>query len=239
MFLSHSIRFLFLNNRKFYNELVDIIGINPGNPELYKHAFIHKSSPIKLSDGSTINNERLEYLGDAILDAIVADYLFKIYPQKNEGFLSQMRSKIVKRKTLNHLALKIGLDRFINTHAPINNCGKHFYGDALEALIGVIYLDKGYRRTKKFIINKIITSHINLNELENTESDFKSRVIEWAQKKYKEIRFESKEEYSDSKTPLFICRIIVINDLVSEGTGNSKKEAEQNAAKLAYHKLCE
>jgi len=237
--LLNSIRFLFTKNRKFYVELFDVIGICSGNPELYKVAFIHKSSPIKLSDGSIVNNERLEYLGDAILDAIVADYLFNIYLQKNEGFLSQMRSKIVKRKTLNLLAIKIGLDRFINTHTPKSNCGKHFYGDALEALIGVIYLDKGYKQTKKFILNKIITKHINLKELETTESDFKSRIIEWAQKNYKEIRFESKEEYSEFKIPLFICRIIVLNDLVSEGTGHSKKEAEQNAAQLAYSKMCE
>jgi ribonuclease-3 len=236
--LFNSIKLLFIKNRRFYADLINIIGIYPGNPELYKLAFIHKSSPIKLSDGSVVNNERLEYLGDAILDAVVADYLYNIYAQKNEGFLSQMRSKIVKRKNLNLLALKIGLDRFINTHTTKNNCGKHFYGDVLEALIGVIYLDKGYKVTKRFIIKKIITNHINLNELETTESDFKSRIIEWAQKNYKEIRFESKEEYSENKTPLFISRIIVLNDLVSEGTGNSKKEAEQNAAQLAYLKLC-
>jgi ribonuclease-3 len=234
----NAIKLLFSKNRTFCVELKPFLGYLPAKPELYKAAFIHRSAPLTLKDGSVVTNERLEYLGDAILDAVIAAYLFNKYPNRDEGFLSQMRSKIVKRKYLNTLSVKIGLRNFIDKHLPNGNCGKHFYGDSLEALIGAIYIDKGFLKSQHFIINRLIHKYIDLDNLEFTETDFKSRVIEWAQKSHQEIRFESEEEYNtENKTPLFICRIYITNELFTEGKGVSKKDAEQHAAEAAYMQI--
>ncbi|NJK87062.1 MAG: hypothetical protein HC906_14895 [Bacteroidales bacterium] len=139
------------------------------------------------------NNERLEYLGDAILDSIVAEYLFNKYPDKDEGFLTQMRSKIVNRENLNHIAIKLGIPNIIKSKI---NCENHksIYGDALEALIGALYLDKGFKKTRKIVLERIIRNHINMAKLQETEHDFKSRIIEWGQKNKKDISFANYEE---------------------------------------------
>lgn len=197
-------------------------------------AFTHRSASVILPNGSSVNNERLEFLGDAILDAVVADYLFTYYPNKDEGFLSKMRSKIVKRQQLNVMASALGLDSLIIKGCINSNGGKYIVGNTLEALIGAIYLDKGYEKTKKVVINRIIKQLISFDELEKREFDFKSRIIEWAQKSRSEIIFESQEDYpGKSNTPIFISRIVVDSQILGEGRGTSKKEAEQNAAEQA------
>jgi len=209
------------------------LGFIPGNKNLYELAFIHRSA--SLSNGSTVNNERLEFLGDAILDAVVAEYLFSAFPKKDEGFLSKMRSKIVKRNHLNSLAINLGIEKLVVTNAINQNGGKHICGNAFEALIGAVYLDKGYKKTKKFIINKILNEQIDLVELETKETDYKSRIIEWAQKRRTEVSFENQEEYTENdRSPIFISRVIVTNQLIGQGKGSSKKEAEQNAAEEAF-----
>jgi len=211
------------------------LGFIPGNKNLYELAFIHRSASLVLSNGSTVNNERLEFLGDAILDAVVAEYLFSAFPKKDEGFLSKMRSKIVKRNHLNSLAINLGIEKLVVTNAINQNGGKHICGNAFEALIGAVYLDKGYKKTKKFIINKILNEQIDLVELETKETDYKSRIIEWAQKRRTEVSFENQEEYTENdRSPIFISRIIVTNQLIGQGKGSSKKEAEQNAAEEAF-----
>jgi ribonuclease-3 len=200
-------------------------------------ALVHKSASIRHSDGKLINNERLEYLGDSILDAIISDYLFSLFPNKDEGFLSKIRSKIVKRKQLNLLAEKFGIQHLLVSNT--DNCGeiKHIYGDAFEALIGAIYLDMGYEKTRSFILQRLIARHINLDEIINSESDYKSRIIEWAQKNHKDILFENEELYQESgKSPIFVSRVRVAYECLGEGKGSSKKEAEQNAAENAYLK---
>lgn len=230
--------FFLKNKRQFYFELKRILGFQPGNLEIYELAFVHKSASLMLPDGSLVNNERLEYLGDAILDAVVADHLFNIFPHRDEGFLSQMRSKIVKRKYLNLLAKKIGLHGLIISNTSSSERGKHIYGDAFEALVGAVYLDKGYKRTRKFIVNNIINKYINMASLEATESDFKSRLIEWAQKKHQEIIFESFEEYGEGEhVPVFVAEVKIDEKSMGTGRGNSKKEAEQNAAGVALELL--
>ena len=211
------------------------MGFIPGNKNLYELAFIHRSASLVLSNGSTVNNERLEFLGDAILDAVVAEYLFSAFPKKDEGFLSKMRSKIVKRNHLNSLAINLGIEKLVVTNAINQNGGKHICGNAFEALIGAVYLDKGYKKTKKFIINKILNEQIDLVELETKETDYKSRIIEWAQKRRTEVSFENQEEYTENdRSPIFISRVIVTNQLIGQGKGSSKKEAEQNAAEEAF-----
>ena len=229
------ISLLFDSKKKYNKELIKLLGFIPGNKNLYELAFIHRSASLVLSNGSTVNNERLEFLGDAILDAVVAEYLFSAFPKKDEGFLSKMRSKIVKRNHLNSLAINLGIEKLVVTNAINQNGGKHICGNAFEALIGAVYLDKGYKKTKKFIINKILNEQIDLVELETKETDYKSRIIEWAQKRRTEVSFENQEEYTENdRSPIFISRVIVTNQLIGQGKGSSKKEAEQNAAEEAF-----
>lgn len=183
-----------------------------------------------------MNNERLEYLGDAVLDAIISDYLFTSFPDKDEGFLSKLRSRIVKRTQLNQLAEKIGLHKLLISNAEHGNGFKNVYGDALEALVGAVYLDKGFQRARKFVLDRLLNKYIDLEFLITQEADFKSRVIEWAQKEKKNVCIETQELYHENgKVPTFISRVRLEDQILGEGTGFSKKEAEQNAAEIAYY----
>jgi ribonuclease III len=214
-----------------------ILGFRPGKPELYQLALIHKSAAHKLYNNPKLNNERLEFLGDAVLDSIVAELLFKTFPDRDEGFLTQLRSKIVNRETLKRISLKLGIGNLVISSVSSDN-HKAVYGDALEAIIGAIYLDKGYKKTKRFILERIIDHHINLKKLAETEIDFKSRIIEWGQKNKKEISFTCHEDDSSkSKHPVFISHLLIFDNLAGMGTGSSKKEAEQNAAKQALQSI--
>lgn len=227
------IKLLFTSNKKFYYFLYSNIGYLPRNIELFEIAFIHKSASVKY-ENTKINNERLEYLGDAVLDAIIAEYLFAKYPGEDEGFLTKMKSKIVNREQLNNVANYIGMQYFVisQTNNVLNET--HINGNAFEALVGAIFLDKGYNQTKKFVTNKILGKYINLNELESTISDFKSRLLEWGQKNKFEIVFQTKEgeNHTDNK-PEFFSEAIFDDTVLGSGFGKSKKEAEQNASKEA------
>lgn len=179
-----------------------------------------------------MNNERLEYLGDAILDAIIADFLFEQYPAEQEGFLTKMRAKIVSRAHLNRLSVQMGLQRLIISHS-CNSTQRHIYGDALEAFIGAMYLDKGYRKTRRYLIKKIFKKYIDLETLEHLETDFKSRIIEWGQKHRRIITFGYREEHeAKESSPVFYAALSIEGMQVGEGRGNSKKEAEQNASMM-------
>jgi len=227
----------FYRNKKLASPLVKILGFRPSQMNLYEMAFIHKSASVVLPDGNIINNERLEYLGDAILDAIVADYLFRNYPRKDEGFLTKMRSKMVKRKHLNLLALRLGIDKLMVSQTNPVNVSKHLYGNAFEALVGAIYIDKGYKRTSVFI-SRIIKKYVNLERLLETDTDYKSQLIEWAQKQKQEIVFESREEIkAHSHMPLFKTDVKISNEIIGRGMGNSKKDSEQKAAKTGLENL--
>ncbi len=226
-------KYLFAPEKSFTRQLKRILGFLPRNLELYQLAFVHKSASHFIFNDIKVNNERLEFLGDAILDSMVAEYLFGKFPDKEEGFLTQTRSKIVNRDNLNHMAIKLGIGDMIVSKMSKDN-HKSVYGDALEALIGALYLDKGYKRTKKIVLERIVQSHININRLLETEIDFKSRIIEWGQKNKKSVNFTSFEEIDEqSNAPVFITHLIVMDDIVGRGSGNSKKEAEQNAARQA------
>ena len=227
----------FYRNRKLTSSLIKITGMAPADMRLYEMAFIHKSASAILPDGSVINNERLEYLGDAILDAVVADFLFRIYPYGDEGFLTKMRSKMVKRKHLNLLALRLGLDKMMTSQTNPNNISKHLYGNAFEALVGAVYLDKGFMKTSKFI-ERIIKKYVNLEKLLNSDSDYKSQLIEWAQKHKQEIIFESHEEAKGvNNVPSFVTYVKIFENTLGKGSGNSKKDAEQKAAKTALEQI--
>lgn len=234
----YPIKLLISHDRKFYLLLRTHLKINPGKIKLYEIAFLHRSASISFSDGSVVNNERLEYLGDAILDAVIADYLFKKFPRKKEGFLTQMRSKIVKRSNLDLIARNLGIDYLVVSNTNRHSHKKHIYGDALEALIGAIYLDKGFKETRNYIINYVLKNFVNLEELLSKETDFKSRLIEWGQKNKVIISFESTEEYTEiEQAPTFITHVKISEQLVGHGSGKSKKEAEQNAAEQAYNQV--
>ena len=227
----------FLPNRKLYLQVRRLTGYFPGSLKLYKIAFRHKSASSYDSAGARINNERLEYLGDAILDAIIADYLYQHFPGKDEGYLTQLRSKIVKRKQLNSLAFKLGITPFIISNTRSNQNKVNILGNTLEAFIGAIYLDKGYYRTRKFVIRRVLYKHLDINKLSRKESDFKSRVIEWAQKNKQDIQFISKESPDHHNEPFFISSVMLEDEELGWGEGYSKKEAEQMAAEEALQKL--
>lgn len=230
---------LFSSDRKeFYLFLKDLLGFYPQNLRLYDLAFIHKSASIVDSQGNFVNNERLEYLGDAILGAIIADFLYNRFPQEDEGFLTKTRSKLVNRAILTQLTHQMGLHIFIDSNTTKNIDKSHIYGDALEALIGAIYLDKDYKAAKYFVTKKILPQFVDLNEIEQEDSNFKSQLIEWSQKNKHEIAFETTEEMDEKmKQPKFKAVVLIDNKEVGKGMGTSKKEAHQNAAQETLKKL--
>ncbi len=231
---------LFSSPRKeFYLFLKELLGFYPTNLKLYDLAFIHKSASVYDSQGNMVNNERLEFLGDAILGAIIADFLYNRFPQQDEGFLTKNRSKLVNRTFLTRLTFDMGLNVFIDSNTTKNIDKSHIYGDALEALIGAIYLDTDYQKTKYFVTKKILSQFVNLNEIEQKDTNFKSQLIEWSQKNKKDIKFETIEEPAKDKNkqPRFISSILLENKELGRGTGTSKKEAQQNAARETLKKL--
>ena len=232
---------LFSSDRKeFYLFLKDLVGFYPQNLKLYDLAFMHKSASTLDSQGNFVNNERLEYLGDAILGAIIADFLYNRFPQEDEGFLTKTRSKLVNRAILTQLTHDMGLHVFINSNTTKNMDKSHIYGDALEALIGAIYLDRDYQAAKFFVTKRILPQFVDLNEIEQEDSNFKSQLIEWSQKNKREIEFETNEKTNDKlKQPVFTAVIKIDGKQIGKGSGTSKKEAHQNAAKATLGKLNE
>ncbi|MDE6857246.1 MAG: ribonuclease III, partial [Alistipes sp.] len=168
-----------------------MFGFVPNNIELYKLALIHKSASLVLEDGNQINNERLEFLGDAVIEAVTSDYLFIEFPDRQEGFMTQLRSKIVSRQSLNEIARRIGLDTHIISHSNGNITQKHIYGDAFEAMMGAIYLDQGYEFVNRLLINNVYYRYLDLEDLSQEETDVKSRLIEWCQKHRYTIEFRT------------------------------------------------
>lgn len=232
------IRLLFHKDKESYLRFYEILGFLPKNIRLFEQALLHKSSSVKSGKGLIINNERLEFLGDAILDAIVADIVYNKFEGKREGFLTNTRSKIVQRETLNKLAIEIGLDKLIKTSTRSSSHNSYLCGNAFEALIGAIYLDQGYTACKKFIKKKIINRYINLDKIARTEVNFKSKLIEWSQKNKVTISFELIEEFMDSNSnPVFQTEILIAGLPGGTGVGYSKKESQQNAAQIALRKI--
>ncbi|RQO68098.1 ribonuclease III [Pedobacter sp. KBW06] len=219
-------------------KLKNILGFVPGNTVLYKMAFRHRSVAKVLKNGSRSSNERLEFLGDAILGSVIAELLFKSYPYKEEGFLTEMRSKIVNRANLNQLARKMGFDQLmVFDQKAVNIQTKHhsMLGDAFEALIGAVYLDKGYNFTKDFLLKRIIKPYIDIHTLELTETNFKSKLIEWCQRQGKDISFDMVQNSEGESAKLFTISAVVEGESYGLGRDYNKKNAE----KLAAEKACE
>ena len=221
-----------------YFSFYRMLGFYPDRIDLYQEALTHRSSSIRSNSGKWVNNERLEFLGDAILDAIVADILYKKFENKKEGFLTSTRSRIVQRETLNKIAIEIGIDKIITSSTRNLAHNTNIYGDALEALIGAIYLDQGYRVAKSFVFETLIKQHINIDTVLKSEVDFKSRLIEWGQKYKIDVGFEvTDSSYDEQNNPIFESRVIVGGMDLGSGKGYSKKESHQKAAKKAIKKL--
>lgn len=232
------IRLLFCKDRESYFCFYRILGFYPRNIRLYEQALLHKSTAVRSEKGRPLNNERLEFLGDAILDAIVGDIVYQHFEGKREGFLTNTRSKIVQRETLNKLAVEIGLDKLIKYSTRSSSHNSYMYGNAFEAFIGAIYLDRGYECCKQFMQKKIIEPYIDLDKLSRKEVNFKSKLIEWSQKNKMEVSFELIEQFLDKENnPVFQTEVRIEGILGGSGTGYSKKESQQNVAQMALKKI--
>ena len=232
-FIKRHLKTLCGNEKEQYKALRKLLGFTPNDISLYTLALTHRSASPLLPDGNRnhANNERLEFLGDAVLETIVSNYLFTELPDQTEGELTQMRSRIVNRTTLDEISKRMGIDRYLVKCENNNRTQKHVVGNALEALIGAIYLDRGYEFTNRFVLETILNRHVDLMNLMNTETDFKSRLIEWCQKSKRSIKFNTVQDSETmSNVPCFKSRIIIDGIELGLGTGNSKKEAEQKAS---------
>lgn len=226
--------------RQLKQAIAHIIGEQPSNLDVYQLAVRHTSAAKETTiKGFRESNERLEYLGDAVLGMVIAEYLFKKYPFKDEGFLTEIRSRIVNRESLNGISRKIGLDNLIEydgQRGRLMPARTSMYGDALEALVGAIYLDKGFKFTRRFILKSLL-SHYDLEAIVSNNTNFKSRLIEWAQREGKELRFEIISENGSSQYREFVAQLLVNDEPFATGSGYSKKKAEQSAAEKAFEKL--
>lgn len=227
--------FFLAKDKQLAKSVSPIIGFVPANLNIFKLAFHHKSSS-QDKDSPLRSNERLEFLGDSILSTIVAEYLFKKYPNGTEGFLTKMRSRIVKRKTLNQIADDMGLDVILREYND-TRLSESMKGNALEALVGAIYLEKGFRATKKIVVTRILRSYLDIHELERQDDNFKSQLLEWCQKTGREVDYRLKQKYKFEKRDRFKIAVVVNGQEVAMAEDFSKKSAEQTASKLAIKAL--
>lgn len=232
------IKLPFHKDKELYSSLYSIIGFYPHNIELYKLALMHKSIAKRNAKGKPVNNERLEFLGDAILDAIVGDIVYRHFEGKREGFLTNTRSKIVQRDTLNKLAKEMGVTQLIMSSGHSSSHNSYMGGNAFEALVGAIYLDQGYNACMRFMQKKILSQLINIDKVAYKEVNFKSKLIEWSQKNRVNVDFTMLDESKDKNgSPVFNHKIMIEGLEGCEGTGFSKKESQQLAAKLTLERL--
>jgi ribonuclease-3 len=227
-----------LDKKEFGSRLKLLLGFRPNNLMIYEVAFIHRSASFNLPSGQKINNERLEFLGDSVLDVILSDFLFEKYPEASEGFMTKIRSRIVNREVLNQLAIEMGINKFLVSNISSGHNTKHLFGDAFEALMGAIFLDKGFKKTKRYFINNVFEKYLDLDKIVSTDNDYKSLVFEWVQKKKNNLVFTYNEEYDfDKKKSVFTTSLCIDKVEYGKGQGASKKEAEQEASRQAWERL--
>ena len=225
------------DRRDFRSSLKQLLGFKPVNLRLYEKAFIHRSASYTRPDGTRINNERLEYLGDAIIDSIISDYLFHLYPEAREGFLTKTRARIVSRETLNQLGTSMNLDKLIVSNLSSRVTPPNLFGNTLEALIGALFIDTGYARTHRFFIEKVLKKYLNLDEMLSSETDYKSLILEYCQKNKLSLHYTLQENaVQNNSHALFIVTLDINNETVAQGEGATKKEAEQEASMNAWNK---
>ena len=223
-------------DESFYVELKQILGFSPKNLQLYKKAFIHRSTKkINKNTGNPINYERLEFLGDAILSAVIASYLFEKVPSGDEGYLTKMRSKVVSREHLNELGRDLNLIRFVKSNVAKTKFGENIHGNIFESLIGAIYLDRNYNYCNKFIDKCVILPYVDIPKLEGKITSYKSLFIEWCQKQKKDFNFEVYEDTGNDILKHFSVKLYIDGVIIAKGRATSKKKAEETASKRAYY----
>lgn len=221
----------------FFYEIKSILGFKPHDISIYERAFTHRSANLKTESGNTLSYERLEFLGDAMLGAVIAAHLFKKVPSGNEGYLTKMRSKVVSREHLNELGRDLNLIRFVKASAPTENFGLNIHGNIFEALVGAIYLDKGFSYCEKFIHKRVIKPYVDIRKLEGKITSYKSLIIEWCQKRKKQIHYNVYEDTGKDKIKHFAVKLLIDDAVIAKARGTSKKKAEETASKRAYYKL--
>lgn len=232
------IRLPFRKEKELYSSLYDIIGFYPHDISFYKLALMHKSVMRRNAKGKPVNNERLEFLGDAILDAIVGDIVYQHFPGKREGFLTNTRSKLVQRDTLNKLAQEMGINQLILSSGHTSSHNSYMGGNAFEALVGAIYLDQGYNACMRFMNKRILAQMINIDKVAYKEVNFKSKLIEWSQKNKVRLSYEQVLQEKDKNgNPIFEFKVVLEGVEGCSGRGFSKKESQQLASKLTLDKL--
>ena len=219
---------------KLYNELKVLLNFSPRSINKYKKAFTHRSVQMLDKNGNPINYERLEFLGDSILGSVIAAYLYKKVPEGSEGYLTQMRSKIVSREHLNELGKDLNLIRFIKSNIVQANVGDNIHGNIFEALVGAIYLDRGYNSCQKFIYEKVIVPYVDIEKLEGKITSYKGLIIEWCQKQKKKYSFDTYEDSGNEPIKHFSVKISIDGEQIAKGRATSKKKAEEQASKRVY-----
>lgn len=223
------------DDRALRQQLVQLLGIVPRHLPYYESAFTHRSMPDTPAEN---NNERLEFLGDAVLGAVVAEYLFKKYPYQPEGYLTELRSRMVRRESLNSVAMQMGLSKLIRYNKNDRALGSsHIFGNALEALIGAVYLDTGFAKTRTFILRQMVKAYMDMDMLESTDTNYKNQLLSWGQKNNRRVIYEDLEHRSTGQRKIFAIGIVVDGHTVATGTGYTKKEAGQDGSKKALDAL--
>ncbi|PQJ75580.1 ribonuclease III [Polaribacter gangjinensis] len=233
-FISKIVHSFSEEDQQFYNELKKILNFSPRNISKYRKAFTHRSIQLVDVEGNPMNYERLEFLGDSILGSVIAAYLYKKVPTASEGYLTQMRSKIVSREHLNELGKELNLIRFVKSNIDQTNIGDNIHGNIFEALIGAIYLDKGYNICERFIYRNVIIPHVDIEKLEGKITSYKGLIIEWCQKQKKKYKFETYEDTGNELIKHFSVKVSIDGVQVAKGRATSKKKAEELAAKRVY-----
>jgi ribonuclease-3 len=218
----------------FFDSIQKILGFPPVSIQFYKKAFTHRSSNRLDESGNPINYERLEFLGDAMLSAVIAAHLFNKAPAGDEGYLTKMRSKIVSREHLNELGKDLNLVQFIESKVPLQHFGENIHGNIFESLIGAIYLDRGYSFCEKFIQNSVIGPYVDITRLEGKVISYKSLVIEWCQKEKKIFHYDIFEDNGIGGERLFGVKLSIDDKVVARARATSKKKAEEKASQRAY-----
>ena len=221
----------------FFLEMKRIIGFKPKNLEHYKQVFLHRSLNLKDELGNPKNYERLEFLGDAMLGAIISKHLYTRVPEGDEGYLTKMRSKIVSRKHLNELGKDLGLVQFVESRIPQNHFGDNIHGNVFEALVGAIYLDRGHKYCERFINDRVIEPYVDIEQLEGKVMSYKSLVIEWCQKQKKAFQYEVYEDTGNDSVRHFAVKLFIDERMMAKARATSKKKAEEKASKRAYFAL--
>lgn len=225
---------LFRNDNELVQQLEHLLGFKVKHLPYYQLAFTHRST----NDVIVESNERLEFLGDAVLGAVIAEYLFKRYPYQPEGYLTELRSRMVRRDSLNEVAMKMSLNKLIQYNRQDRGLkGSNIFGNALEALIGAVYLDQGYARTRRFILNNLVKNYLDMSVLESTDTNYKNRLLSWAQRSGRQVVYEDLDDRSTGSRRVFAVAVKLDDVVVATGTGYTKKEASQNGSLKAIEVL--